>query len=63
MEVRHDEDRQRFVVSEYQGSVSTPARKTDSCADTLGDLVKAGFAIDRVGYSDDADFVLYTLGR
>lgn len=52
-----------FRVSEYQGSVSTPARKTDSCADTLGDLMKAGFAVDRTATSRDADYLVYTLTR
>ena len=52
-----------FRVSEYQGSVSTPARKTESCADTLGDLLKAGFAIDRTATSQDADYLVYTLTR
>ena len=52
-----------FTVSSYQGSTAVPPKKTDSCPQTLSDLVREGFTIRHIGVTDDVDFFVYTLER
>jgi hypothetical protein len=53
----------RITVTARERSNATPDRKEESCAQALADLIGAGFEIRDTGYSRDADFVIYTLGR
>lgn len=52
-----------FKVATYQGSVTAPAKRSDDCPQTLALLGKDGFRIRSIGYSQEADFIIYTLMR
>ena len=54
-----------LAVTAYQGSPSTPAKRSASCAESISALTKEGFMIRDVGHYDDEKlgFVVYTLLR
>jgi len=52
-----------FTVTTYQGSTAGPPKKTDSCPQTLSDLVREGFTIRHIGVNEEVDFFVYTLER
>ena len=52
-----------FSLTAFQGSPGTPTVRQVNCAETLADLRRRGFSIHDIGYSVDADFMLYTLVR
>ena len=54
-----------LAVTAYQGSPSTPAKRSASCAESISALTKDGFMIRDVGHYDDEKlgFVVYTLLR
>ena len=53
-----------FTVKAYLGSTKAPAKRSDSCPETLSLLMRGGFHVLNVSHSDhDADFVVYTLLR
>lgn len=52
-----------FSLTAFQGSPGTPTVRRVECAETLSDLRKRGFSIHDIGYSADADFMVYTLVR
>ena len=56
---------QDLAVTAYQGSPSTPAKRSASCAESISALTKDGFMIRDVGHYDDEKlgFVVYTLLR
>ena len=54
---------QGFFVTSYQGSTAAPSKKTDNCPQTLSDLQGDGFTIRHIGYSQEADFYVFTLAR
>ena len=53
-----------FNVKAYQGSTTTPAKRTESCPETLSLPHKDGFSVVGTGHHDfDTDFVVFTLTR
>ena len=61
--VRCKRESRGFSITNFQGSAGTPTVRTESCAETLSDLVKRGFKIDDVGHNLDVDVTMYTLLR
>ena len=61
--MRCSTDGSSFPVKAYHGSTNAPAKRSDSCPETLSLLMRAGFHVLNVSYSDhDADFVVYSGG-
>ena len=52
-----------FSVLAYKGSTQAPAKRAASCPEQIALLAKDGFATVDVGYSNDAEIVVYTLER
>jgi hypothetical protein len=52
-----------FPVVVYRGSSAAPTKRSESCPESLAQLFKEGFSIRDVGYSEDAETVIYTLKR
>lgn len=52
-----------FTVLAYKGSTRSPAKRAASCPEQIALLGKDGFATVDVGYSNDAEIVVYTLER
>lgn len=62
--IRCTTDASTFPVTAYQGSANTPAKRADNCPEVLAHLLRGGYEIANVGYSQvDANFVVYTLLR
>lgn len=52
-----------IAVVSYAASTGAPAKKSDSCAQALSQLLKDGFRIKQYGISDGTDYAVYTLLR
>jgi hypothetical protein len=52
-----------FTVTSYQGSVSAPTRKGNTCPQVLSEVFKEGFTIREIAPSQDAETVAFILVR
>lgn len=52
-----------ITVSSYQASTEAPAKRTDSCSQTLSELMRNGFTIQHQGLSQEATYAFYMLLR
>ena len=51
------------TVRAYQKSNEAPVKRSNNCAQTLGDVLKDGYRIEHSEISADADQIVYTLIR